>query len=120
MLGNAAILQPTRHHTCNHGLVLTRLMAAIVPGAHGAHWLHSCRSAAVLTAVNQPGGLLHLLYNKVPGPRPLEILIELLPGRTVFGRQSLDTSAFAINKPFGQAVPGSECRAAAVRALYCT
>eukprot|EP01047_Picozoa_sp_COSAG01_P117807 COSAG01_NODE_46474_length_399_cov_42.690000_1_plen_28_part_01 len=28
MLGNAAILQPTRHHTCNHGLVLTRLVAA--------------------------------------------------------------------------------------------
>ena len=38
-------------------------MAAIVPGAHGAHWLHSCRSAAVLTAVNQPGGLLHLLHS---------------------------------------------------------
>jgi hypothetical protein len=63
MLGNAAILQPTRRHTCNHGLVLTRLVAAIVPGAHGAHWLHSCRSAAVLTAVNQPGGLLHLLHS---------------------------------------------------------
>ena len=63
MLTNAAILQPTRHHTCNHGLVLTRLVAAIVPGAHGAHWLHSCRSAAVLTAVNQPGGLLHLLHS---------------------------------------------------------
>ena len=63
MLGNAAILQPTRHHTCNHGLVLTPLVAAIVPGAHSAHWLPSCRSAAVLTAVNQPRGLLHLLHS---------------------------------------------------------
>ena len=60
MLTNAAILQPTRRHTRNHGLVLTRLAAAIVPGAH---WLHSCRSAAVLTALNQPGGLLHLLHS---------------------------------------------------------
>jgi hypothetical protein len=63
MLTNAATLQPTRRRSCNHGLVLTRLMAAIVPGAHGTHWLHSCRSAAVLTAANQPRGLLHLLHS---------------------------------------------------------
>ena len=67
MLTNATILQPTRRHTCNHGLVLTRLVAAIVPGAHGAHWLHSCRSAAVLTAVNQPGGLLHPVCDRGRG-----------------------------------------------------
>jgi hypothetical protein len=41
------------------------------------------------------------VYNKVPGPRALHILIQLLPGRTVFGWRSVKYQGSAINKPFG-------------------
>ena len=60
-----------------------------------------------------------IVYNKVPGPRPLHILIQLLPGRTVFGWRSLKYQGSAINKPFGQAAAGSECGAAAVHGSHC-
>jgi hypothetical protein len=93
-------------------------------------WLHACwRCAAVRCAVRRCGGAggghrelicMHsgiVNRNRSPGPRPLYILIQALPAHAVFAKYSLDIARSTSRKPFGQAVPGSECRAAAVRGV---
>ena len=57
-----------------------------------------------------------IVYNKVPGRRALQILIELLPGQAVCCAQSLETSGFARNKPFGQVSSWASCLAPQSRA----
>jgi hypothetical protein len=77
-----------------------------------AAWLHGCLHRELIC---MHSGIVN--RNRSPGPRALVLSIQPLPGQTVCGCKSLDTSGFCRRKPFGQAVAGSIGPAPAVRGV---
>jgi hypothetical protein len=76
-----------------------RRRAVRARGGARARAAPQCARAPTANHYSQDSGTI--VYNKVPGQRALHILIQLLPGRTVFGWRSVKYQGSAINKPFG-------------------
>ena len=93
------------YYNCNSYYEGVKRGAAAAPPAGARHRELICMHSGIVKR------------NRFHGRRVLQILSQALPAQTVCCAYDLDWSSRRRNKPHGQAVPGSESGAAAVRGV---